>query len=117
MIADSQETRSQRLLDENEQLRTSLESALEENGRLIEDRDRLLRRVAVLARELQASNGRGRGEVPPPVNTAVEEKATQAEEELRVAFEELQVMTEELEVANTALHQTNLDLESRVEQR
>jgi regulator of replication initiation timing len=41
------------LLDENEQLRTSLETALEENAALIEDRDRLLRRVAELARDFR----------------------------------------------------------------
>lgn len=117
MIEDSQLKQSQRLLDENEQLRTSLESALDENGRLVEDRDRLLRRVAALARELQASNVSVRHDAPLPPMEAAEEKASQAEEELRVAFEELQVMTEELEVANTALHQTNAELESRVEQR
>jgi len=117
MIDDSQGTQAQRLLDENEQLRTSLESAIEENCRLVEDRDRLLRRVAALARELQAPKVKPREDVPLPRKERAEEKTRQAEEELRVAFEELQVMTEELEVANSALHQTNVDLEARVEQR
>ncbi|MBW8752615.1 MAG: hypothetical protein JF595_00450, partial [Sphingomonadales bacterium] len=42
-----------RLLDELEQVRTALESALEDNARLADDRDRLLARVTALAHELQ----------------------------------------------------------------
>lgn len=45
---------SGRLLDEAEQLRTALDSALEENVRLIEDRDRLRARVTALSHELQS---------------------------------------------------------------
>ncbi len=52
---------SARLLDEVEQLRTSLESALEENARLMEDRDRLGRRVTQLSQDLQAARS-----APPP---------------------------------------------------
>lgn len=108
-----------RLLDENEQLRTALESSLEENTRTIEDRDRLLRRVAVLARELQAMNT---VQTPALSNetaqpTGETEKQSQTEEELRVAFEELQVLAEELEVANTGLQRANDDLEQRVQDR
>jgi two-component system CheB/CheR fusion protein len=110
-----------RLLDENEQLRTALESSLDENNRLTDDRDRLLRRVTVLARELQAANTAYSqvAEPPPQPNTHVEAEArqSQTDEELRVAFEELQVLTEELEVANTSLHQINAQLEMRVEER
>lgn len=114
--------RARRLIDENEQLRTALESALEENNRLVDDRDRLLGRVSVLARELQVGNiALGRiaerkpdaGE-PPAATSAI---ASQTEEELRVAFEELQVLTEELEVANTSLHELNTVLEERVADR
>lgn len=120
-VSDSEPEVDTRLLDEIEQLRTALESSLEENTRLIEDRDRLLRRVAVLARELQAAKNvfnAARDPVPQP--SAADEAQTrqsQAEEELRVAFEELQVLTEELEVANTSLHETNAQLETRVHER
>jgi two-component system CheB/CheR fusion protein len=115
------EQESQRQLDENEQLRTSLETSLEENARITEDRDRLLRRVAVLARELQSANSayaRARDiVVVPTIDTEEELGRSQTDEELRVAFEELQVLTEELEVANTSLHETNAQLEARVAER
>ena len=111
---------SERLLDENEQLRTALESALDENSRLTDDRDRLLRRVTVLARALQAANtayARSEAAMPPLDDVAREARQSQTEEELRVAFEEMQVLTEELEVANTSLHEINATLEARVEER
>lgn len=111
-----------RLLDENEQLKTELESVLDENARLIEDRDRLLRRVAALARELQSSNslqitrpGDRTGEHADAIPAAT--KLSESEEELRVALEELQVLTEELEVANTGLQRANEELEERVRAR
>lgn len=44
-----------KLLDENEQLRTALESSLEENARLIGDLERLERRVTYLSGELGAA--------------------------------------------------------------
>lgn len=113
-----------RLLDENEQLRTALESALEENGRIIEDRDRLMRRVTVLARELQAATTAhtilSAASAASTISTADPEQAfkqSQANEELQVAFEELQVLAEELEVANTSLERANEELERRVEAR
>ncbi|TCU51848.1 PAS domain S-box-containing protein [Novosphingobium sp. PhB57] len=116
-----QNLESQRLLDENEQLRTALESSLDENTQITEDRDRLLRRVAVLARELQAANSAyarvREAVVAPPTDTEEELRRSQTEEELRVAFEELQVLTEELEVANAGLHTVNSELESRVAER
>lgn len=111
-----------RLLDEIEQLRTALEASSEEVNRLVEDRDRLLRRVTVQARELQTANvlnvasqsdERRRSETALRVTL----HATQEQEELRVAFEEMQVLTEELEVANNSLHETNKALDSRVEER
>jgi PAS domain S-box-containing protein len=107
------------LLDENEQLRMSLDTALEDNLALSEDRDRLLRRVSELARQLQESRSafaRQRTEEQEG-EAATEARQSQTEEELRVAFEELQVLTEELEVANTSLHQTNQELDARVEER
>ncbi|MDX6805898.1 sensor histidine kinase [Terrihabitans rhizophilus] len=110
----------QRLLDENEQLRTSLESSLDENSRLAEDRDRLLHRVTVLARELQLANAAYQRPSPAPSpldDLGREALQSQTEEELRVAFEELQVVTEELEVANASLQQTNAQLEARVQER
>ena len=109
-----------RLLDENEQLRTGLESSLDENARLSEDRDRLLRRVTALARELQAANAAFSAPSPPQIsaeNDTSVARQSQTEEELRVAFEELQVVTEELEVANSSLQETNALLEHRVEER
>jgi PAS domain S-box-containing protein len=114
--ADSDRAEQRRLRDEIEQLRTSLESSIEENTRLTEDRDRLLRRVTALAREIQAMQ-------PPAVDALLAEReddrghSGQTEEALRVAFEELQVMTEELEVANTSLHEQNLRLDERVRER
>lgn len=108
---------SGRLLDEVEQLRTALESALEENHRLAEDRDRLRTRVTALSRELQAVRVPPPPPPSPPSAPMLIERQTQAEEELRVAFEELQVLTEELEIANTSLHQANRELDARVEER
>lgn len=117
---DSAADTIQRLLDENEQLRTALESSLDDNARLAEDRDRLLTRVTVLARELQAANA-AYSAAPlhhlTQVEAASEARQSQAEEELRVAFEELQVLTEELEAANTTLQLANAHLEVRVEER
>jgi PAS domain S-box-containing protein len=109
-----------RLLDEIEQLRTALESSLDENGRLIEDRDRLHDRVTMLARELNQAATTLSAPVPLPdplAPDALEAKQSQTEEELRVAFEELQVLAEELEIANSGLLRANEGLESRVEER
>jgi len=109
-----------RLLDENEQLRTALESSLEENTRIVEDRDRLLRRITVLAREIQMMDAARTTPVTPPlrVHSSSDPEAilrqSQTEEELRVAFEELQVLAEELEVANGNLERANEELEARV---
>ena len=102
------------LRDENEQLRTSLEAALEETDALAEDRDRLLRRVADLSRELALARMARQRAIANETGIV---RQSQTEEELRVAFEELQVLTEELEVANTDLHQTNQELDARVEER
>lgn len=105
------------LREENEQLRTALESALEENTSLIDDRDRLLHRITTLSRHLQEAHSiYARDQVTGPVPAAVERRS-EVEEELRVAFEELQVLTEELEVANDSLIRSNRDLDERVEQR
>ncbi|AUW57367.1 hypothetical protein C1T17_03895 [Sphingobium sp. SCG-1] len=111
-----------RLLDENEQLRVQLETALEENQHISEDRDQLLVRVADLAMELRAeTRKRLEDDTPPAVESGVplkkETGRSETEEELRVAFEELQVLTEELEVANTTLQQFNAQLEERVAAR
>jgi PAS domain S-box-containing protein len=123
---DRRISEDERMADEIEQLRTALESSLEENGRLIEDRDRLRDRVAMLARELQAASVAYGQRVPSasPSTDALSadeataaEKHSQTEEELRVAFEELQVLAEELELANNGLIRANEDLESRVADR
>lgn len=117
---DPDNDRMVRLLDENEQLRTALESSLDENARLIEDRDRLLRRVAVLAQELRVANALHASpflKTEQPSKEEAEARQSQTDEELRVAFEELQVLAEELEVANTHLQQANNDLEARVATR
>ena len=106
----------QRLFDENEQLRTALEAALEENAQIAGEREQLLQRSALLSSELrraQASDA-DRGTEDPLVSRA---KQGEVEEELRVALEELQVLTEELEAANASLHETNRQLDARVEER
>lgn len=107
------------LRDENEQLRTALEASLDENTRLVEDRDRLTRRVTMLAQELRLID-----HAPPDILSSTEPneniaelKQSQAEEELRVAFEELQVLAEELELANSNLLRSNEELEGRVQAR
>lgn len=120
MTANYDEARSDTsLLDEVEQLRTALESALEENDRLVEDRDRLLRRVTGLSHELQATPRQFTKvrEAEEPQDHAAERRLNQSEEELRVAFEEMQVLTEELEAANSTLHEVNQHLDRRVEER
>lgn len=108
----------QRLIDENEQLRTSLESALEENTILTEERDRLRLRVHELSDELHAT-GASLSQQEQRVRLIEPAFARQGEteEELRVAFEELQVLTEELELANSGLQQTNQSLDARIDQR
>ncbi len=109
-----------RLRDEIEQLRTSLEASIEDNARLVDDRDRLRARVTTLARDLQAANtayAANSSVADEPATSVQTEKLSQSEEELRVAFEELQVLTEELEAANTSLHLVNRDLDVRVEER
>jgi PAS domain S-box-containing protein len=128
-----------RLLDENEQLRASLETALEENGKLVEERDRLLCRAATLANDVlaaRATEATSAGEVQAltdqlsdanqavlEANAQIEEHASksaqhpQTEEELRLAFEEMQVLAEELEAANSALNEANDYLEARVAER
>lgn len=120
-MSDPDPSMEARFRDEIEQLRTTLESSLDENARLIEDRDRLLGRVTMLSRELQSvrSGMAQLGTAPAPKLDVAEAETRQgqAEEELRVAFEELQVLTEELEVANTSLHETNAQLEGRVHER
>jgi PAS domain S-box-containing protein len=123
---EKQTEEASRLRDEIEQLRTALETSLEENNRLVDDRDRLLARVTTLARDLQAANtayastastasSASTGDTPDDLVQS--EKLSQSEEELRVAFEELQVLTEELEAANNSLHLVNRDLDARVEER
>lgn len=111
-----------RLLDEIEQLRTALEASSDEVSRLADDRDRLLRRVATQARDLQAANSAYSSAIfnqrqRLTASDAVELKSVAEQEELRVAFEEMQVLTEELEVANNSLHETNKALDRRVEER
>lgn len=111
-----------KLLDENEQLKTELESSLYENARLIDDRDRLLRRVTALARELQSTSSIKLAQASDRADdrtaeAPTETKLSETEEELRVAFEELQVLTEELEVTNNELQRANEELEERVRSR
>ena len=111
-----------RLLDEVEQLRTALEAASEEVDRLVEDRERLLRRVTGHARELQAANtaytkASASHDLKTQAGLEAQFQSDQDQEELRVAFEEMQVLTEELETANNSLHEINKALDDRVEQR
>lgn len=114
---DIEKRPDRRLLDENEQLRTALESAIEENARLTVERDRLERRTTVLTEELRVARVTALQRMPD--DEAAEETArqTHTEEELRVAFEELQVLTEELEIANSSLQQSNEQLDARIEER
>ena len=106
-----------RLLDEIEQLRTSLENSMDENARLAEDRDRLLKRVTTLSRDLQGVHHLHARVADDGAVSARRERANNTEEELRVAIEELQVLTEELEVANASLQSANYDLDARVGER
>jgi len=106
-----------RLRDEVEQLHTALEGAVEENTRLVGERDRLRTRVTSLARDLRSANQQYVAHSPETAHDVQSERLSQSEEELRVAFEELQVLTEELEAANTSLQLTNRDLDRRVEER
>ena len=120
-VTDDQRERV-RLLDEVEQLRTALEASSDENDRLIEERDRLLRRVTEQARELRSANVAYREaeaghQLSTQAGRVAQLKTDQSEEELRVAFEELQVLTEELETANNSLLETNKALDQRVEER
>ncbi len=104
--------------DEIEQLRTTLETVLEDNAILVDERDRLRLRIGELGQELRITHAVMSRPLPSNHDRDVDEaRQSQTEEELRVAFEELQVLTEELEVANTSLHQTNHELDARVEQR
>jgi two-component system CheB/CheR fusion protein len=107
-----------RLIDENEQLRISLESALDDNAMLAEDSARLRRHLSELTREMRATRTLLAEQrlVISTIEPAVA-RQTETEEELRVAFEELQVLTEELEAANFGLEQSNRELDARVEQR
>ncbi|MGN6377311.1 MAG: PAS domain-containing protein [Sphingomonas sp.] len=104
------------LIDENEQLRTALESVLEENTRLATEHDRLQRRTKLLSEELHVARA-------APIALASHEllndtdELHHTEEELRAAFEELQVLTEELEVANSSLQHNNEQLDARIEER
>jgi two-component system CheB/CheR fusion protein len=104
------------LVDEIEQLRTSLETVLEENARLLDEREQMRARLSQLSQELRVTHAAmSRSEESVPDDDAMHR--SQTEEELRVAFEELQVLTEELEVANGSLHETNRELDARVEER
>ena len=107
-----------KLIDEIEQLRTLLESALDENARLVAERDQLRLRVEQVSGELRTTSvALSLEEGANATVRKADARQTETEEELRVAFEELQVLTEELEVANTSLHQTNLELDARVDER
>lgn len=118
VATDTQTEEASRLRDEIEQLRTALEASIEENTRLVDDRDRLLTRVTTLARDLQAANtAYAAPQDIAPAGAVESERLSQSEEELRAAFEELQVLTEELEAANNSLHLANRDLDARVEER
>jgi two-component system CheB/CheR fusion protein len=105
------------LLDENEQLRAALETMLEENGLLIEERERHQRRMGDLMQEMSAMREALSRQATRASTALPLARHSETEEELRVAFEELQVLTEELEVANTSLQQTNQQLDARVEER
>jgi PAS domain S-box-containing protein len=106
-----------RLIDENEQLRTMVESLLEENAQLAEHRDRLSARLTNLSRQLQTTHAAAPSPIAaPPSTPPMDEKDRQAEE-LGVAFEELQVLTEELEAANSALSSANRELDMRMAER
>jgi PAS domain S-box-containing protein len=111
-----------RLVDEVEQLTTSLEAAQDEISSLAAERDRLRLAMDRLASDLKmawkaGSSAEAEPEVQISQTELERERASQTEEELRAAFEELQVLTEELEVSNTTLRQANIDLDERVAER
>jgi PAS domain S-box-containing protein len=117
-VTSSAQGQTARLIDENEQLRASLESSLEENALLVEERDQLRLRMRELSNELRTTyEAVSRHEDRTSMVEPVLVHQGETEEELRVALEELQVLAEELEAANTGLQHTNRELDERVEQR
>jgi two-component sensor histidine kinase len=117
-LDDMREGETQRLLDENEQLRASLASCRVENARIVADQDRLFRRIPTLAGEMQANAAppAARGRSGQSGTESLPEQS-QVEAELRVAFEELRVLTDELAIVSTALQQANDDLTAGLEAR
>jgi len=111
-----------RLVAENEQLRTALENVLEENAKLLDERERLTRRVSQQARQLLEMAAKLAPQTEE-ASAAADERPLdlaqneQQDEELRVALEEMQVLAEELEVANDALTEANRSLEHKVSER
>ncbi|GAB0119566.1 hypothetical protein Acid7E03_36380 [Acidisoma sp. 7E03] len=110
------------MIAENEQLRTALENVLEENAKLLDERQRLSRRVSQQARQLLEMAAKLAPQTEN-ASAAADERLfdrvqnEQQEEELRVALEEMQVLAEELEVANDALTEANRSLEQKVSER
>jgi PAS domain S-box-containing protein len=111
-----------RLVDEVEQLKTTVENTQDELSALGQERDALRATVARQARDLQLA-WRARSSAEAEVaslgdQTTIEsERRSQTEEELRAAVEELQVLTEELEVSNATLREANQHLDDRVAER
>jgi two-component system CheB/CheR fusion protein len=103
------------LAAEIDQLRRSLETVIEENARLVGERDELRLRLGQIGADLRIAQVAAARAQEPEEHTQAQ--GSQSEEELRVAFEELQVLTEELEIANTNLHATNGRLDARVDER
>jgi two-component system CheB/CheR fusion protein len=104
------------LVNDLEQLRISLRTVLDENARLVDERDQLRTRLTQFGEELRVTHAAMAlaKEIEPEEAQA---QRSQTAEELRIAFEELQVLTEELEVANTNLYETNRELDARVDER
>ena len=117
-MTSSTQGQAARLIDENEQLKASLESSLEENALLVAERDHLRLRLGELSNELRSSyETMSRQEDRANVVEPQLVRQSETEEELRVALEELQVLAEELEAANTGLQHTNRELDERAEER
>lgn len=108
------------LLDENERLRASLETALEQNNRLIEDRQQLHQRVAALLAQVRPPEQWSAMPDPasaPVVGTDERDRWARTAAELHFVFDQLRDITRELEVANGALHHSDAHLEKRITER
>lgn len=110
LLATDDTRELERLAADVARLRAALDASADETGRLVAERDALLRRVARQTRELHAAGATGGDRTP-------QRPGGRSEQELRAAFEQLETLARELESANSSLHETNCALDRRLAQR